>query len=201
MPYDSAVAVVSGIKRRQLSPAICAASSNARRCASVEYTGQLMTQSAILAPWSFSAITLSSPSSIAITCSVVNLRSSPRYWTVISGYPSAPSVTLYRASLISSCSSGSLNFLPKMRLILFTVFTGFVAILWPAMQPRNLCFGEKATIEGVIRPDSAFNTTSIPLRLASPTTEVSLPQSNPATLMVIKLRVFSQLSDHKVCYC
>mmetsp|Transcript_7923 Transcript_7923/g.21920 ORF Transcript_7923/g.21920 Transcript_7923/m.21920 type:complete len:275 (+) Transcript_7923:1447-2271(+) len=78
IPYASAVAVVSCIRRMTLSPAIEAASSIALRWASVKKTGTEMTLSVTLAPWSASAIVLRSLRIMATSRSGVNVFCSLR---------------------------------------------------------------------------------------------------------------------------
>jgi|TARA_B100000405_G_scaffold91695_1_gene63770 hypothetical protein len=48
---------------------------------------------------------------------------------------------------------------------------------------KRTCLSPKLTIAGVSRLDSVFSTTSMPLRLASATTELTLPKSRPTTLI------------------
>mmetsp|Transcript_12771 Transcript_12771/g.54093 ORF Transcript_12771/g.54093 Transcript_12771/m.54093 type:complete len:243 (+) Transcript_12771:1533-2261(+) len=78
IPYASAVAVVSCMRRMTLRPAMEAASSTARRCASVKKTGTEMTESVTLAPWSASAMTLRSLRIMATSLSGVKVFFSPR---------------------------------------------------------------------------------------------------------------------------
>ncbi|MFS7992316.1 hypothetical protein Hanom_Chr12g01080861 [Helianthus anomalus] len=63
------------------------------------------------------------------------------------------------------------------------VFLGFIMLDAAPAVPRNRCLSPKHTRAGVSRFDSSLRTTSIPLCLATATTQLSFPRSNPTTLI------------------
>ena len=107
MPYASAVAVVSCIRRMVLSPAIWHASSMARRCGSVKNTGTDTTASVTLEPWSASAMTFRSLRIMATRRSGVKLFFSPMYCTVIMISSFGPALVGNRNVGKRACTSGS----------------------------------------------------------------------------------------------
>ena len=119
------------------SPATWAASSTARRCCSVKKPGTPSTQSVILAPWSFSPIAFSSPSSAASSCSGRKDFGSPRYCTLTRGTPSGPSWTWKLNVGTSAASSASPLRLPISRFSWLIVFFGSMLAFSPAATPMK----------------------------------------------------------------
>mmetsp|Transcript_355 Transcript_355/g.806 ORF Transcript_355/g.806 Transcript_355/m.806 type:complete len:643 (+) Transcript_355:899-2827(+) len=183
MPYASAVAVVSFIRRITFSPAMAEASSMARRCASLKNTGTDTTASVTLAPWSFSAMFLRSDITMATRRSGVNVHFLPRYCTVTKISSLGPCATGNMKLGMSACTSGSLYLSPIRRLSSMIVSLGCMLILSAAAHPMNRCFSPKLIMEGVSRLDSSLSTTSMPLRRARATMLLAFPKSIPTTLI------------------
>ena len=107
--------------------------------------------------------------------------------TCASPFPPCP--ILKGISLMSLCTSGSLNFRPIILLIEKTVFSGLVTAWRFAVVPTYLSpdFAFTPIIEGVVRAPSAFSTT-----LGSPASmtamqEFVVPRSIPSTFAIFNL--------------
>lgn len=88
-----------------------------------------------------------------------------------------------------SCwTAGSWNWQPRRRLRLVTVDLGLEEAAEAAKGPRRRCFSEKQTADGVSRLDSSLRRTSMPRCFTAAITDVSLPMSNPTTLIVANCR-------------
>mmetsp|Transcript_14967 Transcript_14967/g.64135 ORF Transcript_14967/g.64135 Transcript_14967/m.64135 type:complete len:686 (+) Transcript_14967:466-2523(+) len=187
MPYASAVAVVSCIRRMVLSPAMWHASNMARRCGSVKNTGTDTTASVTFAPWSASAMVFRSLRIIATRRSGVKLFFSPMYCTVIMISSFGPALVGNRNVGKIACTSGSEYRRPISFFRCMIVFLGCMLILSAAAHPMKRCLTPKLTMDGVSRLDSVFSTTSMPLRRARATTLLALPKSRPTTDILLFL--------------
>jgi len=134
-------------------------------------------------PSAASAVVFIFSSTMAEICSGAKLRFSPgTASTSMTGLPPAPSEQAKGKRLISSPHSS--NWRPMMRLMLNSVFLGFMAAWRMAGSPtRRLPSESQDTQEGVVRSPSALVSTSTsPLRQTA-THEYVVPRSMPMTYL------------------
>mmetsp|Transcript_36410 Transcript_36410/g.74730 ORF Transcript_36410/g.74730 Transcript_36410/m.74730 type:complete len:235 (+) Transcript_36410:823-1527(+) len=185
MPYARAVAVLSFIRRKHLSPEMCAASLTARRCASVKNTGTLITQSRTSLPWSAAAIFFKFWRIMATSCVGLNTRFFPHRETFALATPSFPSVSSKLArGTTSFWKLSSEKNLPIKFLGPSTVFFTFEILCESPCSPMNRWAAPNDTMDGVLRWEASFETMSTPFLLAMATTLLSLPRSIPSTAPV-----------------
>jgi hypothetical protein len=156
--------------------------------ASLKYAGTVMTASVTGSPRYASASAFSFCRIIALISGGRVLARSPIF-TLASPFDDAE--TLYGTSFRSRCTSGSSSLRPMNRLMLKTVFSGFVTACRLATWPtsRSPLF-VTATMLGVVRAPSAFGmTTGSPPSITAMQLLV-VPRSIPITLPIRRYSSF-----------
>src|SRR5918995_7434170 len=165
-------------------PAMRPASFVAWRWVSSKYAGTVMTASVTFSPRYASASDFSFWRIMALISGGLNVFSLPSLTTMPSDFGSL--ITSYGTRPLERCTSGSSKRRPMKRLMLKTVFSGFVIACRLATWPtsRSPLFA-KATTDGVMRAPSAFVMTCGSPPSMTATTEFVVPRSMPMILPIV----------------
>mmetsp|Transcript_26766 Transcript_26766/g.59096 ORF Transcript_26766/g.59096 Transcript_26766/m.59096 type:complete len:287 (+) Transcript_26766:1308-2168(+) len=181
-PYARAAAVGSLMIRSTSSPAISPALRVACRWASLKYAGTVTTALVTGCPSLASATFFMCVSTIALTCSGVNLRSLPPANTSMTTVPLSPSVILKGNILASSLTAVSDHLWPMMRFTSNSVVVGFLGAANFAAWPTTRCpSSENPTYDGVVELPSLSSIISTPSGLNTETQLYVVPRSIPIT--------------------